>query len=105
MLASVLAPVLAACGGAGVPTVQRAAFSSKEFGVSVSPRVTNMRNPPRGGGRHMVGKPYTVRGDVYTPLEDASGYGVRAPLRDPGMTGASFTQSPPKAARAASPGP
>lgn len=76
MLAALIAPVLAACGSnsASVPHVKRAAFSSKEFGVAVSPRVTNAKNPPKGGGRNMVGKPYTVRGEVYTPLENPSGY-------------------------------
>lgn len=75
MLAALIAPVLAACGGGGgVPHVKRAAFSSKEFGVAVSPRVTNAKNPPKGGGRYMVGKPYTVRGEVYEPLENPVGY-------------------------------
>jgi rare lipoprotein A len=57
-----------------VPHVKRAAFSSKEFGVAVSPRVTNAKNPPKGGGRYMVGKPYTVRGEVYEPIENPIGY-------------------------------
>ncbi len=76
MLAALIAPVLAACGGSGggVPHVKRAAFSSKEFGVAVSPRVTNAKNPPKGGGRAMVGKPYTVRGETYTPLANPWGY-------------------------------
>lgn len=75
--ALILAPVLAACGsggGLGVPHVERKAFSSKEFGVSVSPRVSTAKNPPRGGGRHHVGKPYTVRGVTYTPQQDPTGY-------------------------------
>ncbi len=74
VLASIIAPIIAACSGAGVPHVKRAAFTSQEFGVAVSPRVTNARNPPKGGGRYMVGKPYTVRGETYTPLEDPVGY-------------------------------
>lgn len=60
-------------GGVG-PTVKRAAFSSKEFGVSASPRASNSANPPKGGGRYQVGKPYTVRGVVYTPQENPVGY-------------------------------
>jgi len=63
---------LAACGfgfvGTGA-TVKRAAFSSKEYGVTASPRVTNSPNPRRGGGRYLLGKPYTVRGQVYVPRE------------------------------------
>ncbi|WP_375450927.1 septal ring lytic transglycosylase RlpA family protein [uncultured Devosia sp.] len=70
-LATLLAPMLAACGGGGLgATVKRGAFSSSEYGVKVSPRVTNNPNPPKGGGRYQVGKPYTVRGKVYTPTED-----------------------------------
>lgn len=57
-----------------MPHIKRAAFTSKEFGVSASPRVTNAKNPPKGGGRYMVGKPYTVRGEVYTPIQDPMGY-------------------------------
>ncbi len=76
VLAALVAPVLAACGsgGGGVPHIKRAAFSSKEFGVAVSPRVTNAKNPPKGGGRYMVGKPYTVRGELYEPIENPVGY-------------------------------
>jgi len=70
-----LAPVLAACGGGGLgASVKRAAFSSKEYGVTASPRVTTNPNPPKGGGRHLVGKPYTVRGQVYTPQANPEGY-------------------------------
>ncbi|MEQ1900444.1 MAG: septal ring lytic transglycosylase RlpA family protein [Devosia sp.] len=65
-----LAPVLAACGGGGVGTsgVKRSAFSTKEFGVAVSPRVTKAKYPKHGGGRIMPLKPYTVRGVTYTPV-------------------------------------
>lgn len=74
-LAVLVAPIVAACGsGGGVPHIKRAAFSSKEFGVAVSPRVTNAKNPPKGGGRYMVGKPYTVRGELYEPIENPIGY-------------------------------
>jgi len=66
---------LAACGSsAGVPHVKRGAFTEAQFGVKASPRVTNANNPPKGGGRYMVGKPYTVAGDVYEPLENPIGY-------------------------------
>jgi len=69
-LAALLTPVLAACSGSLGPTVGRAAFSSSEYGVGVSPRVTTAANPPKGGGRYQVGKPYTVRGKTYVPAED-----------------------------------
>lgn len=76
VLLAVLGPVLAACGGSSGygAKVKRAAFSSKEYGVGVSPRVTSNPNPPRGGGRQLVGKPYTVRGKVYTPQANPEGY-------------------------------
>jgi rare lipoprotein A len=64
--------MIAACatgGGLGA-TVKRGAFTSSEYGVAVSPRVTNDPNPPRGGGRYQVGKPYTVRGKTYVPQHD-----------------------------------
>lgn len=65
-----IAPVLAACGGGvGSSGVKRAAFTSKEFGVNVSPRVTTAKYPPRGGGRVMPLKPYVVRGVTYQPVE------------------------------------
>jgi rare lipoprotein A len=81
-LAALIAPMIAACGGGGLgATVKRAAFGS-EYG-SASPRVTNDPNPPKGGGRYQVGRPYTVNGRTYTPAEqpdyvatgDASWYG------------------------------
>ncbi|KQX42657.1 hypothetical protein ASD04_01420 [Devosia sp. Root436] len=83
-LAALVAPMIAACGGGLGATVNRAAFSSSEYGVGVSPRVTTAANPPKGGGRYQVGRPYTVRGKVYTPAEqpdyvavgDASWYGA-----------------------------
>ena len=69
-LTIMVAPVIAACGGGLGATVKRGAFTSSEYGVGVSPRVTNNPNPPKGGGRYQVGKPYTVRGKVYTPQEN-----------------------------------
>ena len=79
LMAMLLAPTLAACGssfGNLGATVQRDAFSSKEYGVKASPRVSNDRNPPKGGGRYMVGQPYTVRGVVYTPQEQPGYHGT-----------------------------
>ena len=83
-LAVLVAPLLAACGGSLGPSVSRAAFSSSEYGVGVSPSVTNNPNPPKGGGRYQVGKPYTVRGKTYVPAHqpdyvatgEASWYGA-----------------------------
>ena len=68
-LALLIGPVLAACsGGVGSSGVKRSAFTSKEFGVSVSPRVTKAKYPPRGGGRELPLRPYTVRGVTYEPV-------------------------------------
>jgi rare lipoprotein A len=66
---------LAACGASSsIPHVKRGAFTEAKFGVKASPRLSNARNPPKGGGRYLVGKPYTVAGDVYEPLENPVGY-------------------------------
>jgi len=74
-LLTIVSPVVVACSSGGFhgsTGVKRSAFTSKEFGVSSSPRVSRSANPPRGGGRYLIGKPYTVRGQVYTPKEDPS---------------------------------
>lgn len=47
-------------------------FSSKEFGVKGSPRVTVTKNVKKGGGRYQVGKPYKIKGKWYTPKEDTT---------------------------------
>lgn len=66
---------LAACGASSsIPHVKRGAFTEAQFGVKASPRLSTAKNPPRGGGRHLVGKPYVVAGDVYEPLENPIGY-------------------------------
>lgn len=42
-----------------------------KYGVSASPRVVADGKPvPKGGGREMVGKPYTIAGKVYVPRAD-----------------------------------
>ncbi|HEX2019290.1 MAG TPA: septal ring lytic transglycosylase RlpA family protein [Aurantimonas sp.] len=48
-------------------------FDSRTFGVPASPRVTNLKRVPKGGGRSHVGKPYKVRGEWYYP-KDEPGY-------------------------------
>lgn len=44
-------------------------FSSKEYGVKGSPRVTTSKKVRKGGGRYQVGKPYEIRGKWYYPKE------------------------------------
>jgi rare lipoprotein A len=42
-----------------------------KYGVAASPRVVRDGEPvPKGGGRNMVGKPYTVAGKTYVPNEN-----------------------------------
>lgn len=66
---------LAACGASsGIPHVKRGAFTEAQFGVKASPRLSTSKNPPKGGGRYLVGKPYTVAGDLYEPIENPIGY-------------------------------
>lgn len=73
-LTALIAPLIAACGMGGYgATVKRGAFTSSEYGVGVSPRVTSDPNPPKGGGRDQLGRPYTVRGKLYVP-RDQPGY-------------------------------
>lgn len=45
-------------------------FSSKEFGVKGSPRVSTGKKVRKGGGRYQVGKPYTIRGKKYYPKDN-----------------------------------
>lgn len=73
--------VLPACQGSGPgsPVDELAEistnvkFDSQTFGVPASPRVTNLKRVPKGGGRSHVGKPYKVRGEWYYP-KDEPGY-------------------------------
>ena len=66
---------LAACNNTAVKSERahinnETKFSSKEFGVKGSPRVTESKTVKKGGGRYQVGKPYKIRGKWYTPKED-----------------------------------
>ncbi|BCP53530.1 hypothetical protein K32_21470 [Kaistia sp. 32K] len=67
------AALLASCATAPSKPAKRSKeyFSEKEYGVKASPRVVKYGEAvPQGGGRYLVGKPYTVRGRVYTPREN-----------------------------------
>lgn len=48
-------------------------FTSADFGVESSPRVTTEKRPRKGGGRYQIGKPYKIRGKWYKPTEDQPG--------------------------------
>src|ERR1700750_665943 len=74
VLMLIVAPVIAACATNHGTGVKRKAFTSREFGVAVSPRVFTGKYPPHGGGRYLPTDPYVVRGVTYKPV-DGSGYG------------------------------
>ena len=66
VLIATLASALAACGSRG-PRVD------PRLGVAPSPRVVADGQPiPRGGGREMVGQPYTIGGRTFVPRHDPS---------------------------------
>ncbi len=44
-------------------------FTESEYGVKASPRVTDLKKVPKGGGREQIGRPYKVRGKWYYPKE------------------------------------
>lgn len=71
----VVTGALAACGASSsIPHVKRGAFTEAQFGVKASPRLTTAKNPRKGGGRYLVGKPYTVAGNRYEPIANPAGY-------------------------------
>ncbi len=45
-------------------------FAESEYGVKASPRLVKSGPVPKGGGRYMVGKPYSVKGKVYVPKDN-----------------------------------
>ncbi len=48
-----------------------------KYGVAASPRVVDEgQEVPKGGGRKMVGKPYTIAGKRYTPYDKPIGYKI-----------------------------
>jgi rare lipoprotein A len=49
--------------------------SERKYGVASSPRlVAEGKDVPKGGGRQMTGKPYTIAGKRYTPYDKPVGY-------------------------------
>lgn len=73
-----VAVVLTGCGGgpkkpskgAKAHINNKTKFSSKQFGVAASPRVTTRKRVRKGGGRRQIGRPYKIRGKWYYPKED-----------------------------------
>jgi rare lipoprotein A len=66
-----LALVVANCGTATQKVAGQGSGVDPKYGVIASPRVVaDGEAVPKGGGRELVGKPYTVAGKVYTPREN-----------------------------------
>jgi rare lipoprotein A len=66
-----LAAALAGCSQAPNGKRSKEFFPTSIYGAT-SPKVVEDGAPvPRGGGRYLVGKPYTIAGRVYTPKEVA----------------------------------
>lgn len=68
---------LSACGSASngsksAHVNNKTKFTSKEFGVTASKRVTTSKRVKKGGGSYKVGKPYKVRGKWYHPKEETN---------------------------------
>ncbi|MBX5239517.1 septal ring lytic transglycosylase RlpA family protein [Rhizobium sp. NLR22b] len=63
-----------ACTTTQTPNTYRSKgyVSEKVYGVTASPRPAHGRNIRKGGGRYTVGKPYVVKGKLYSPKEDPS---------------------------------
>ena len=70
-VAVLVATAMAGCSQAPGAKRSKEFFSSSVYGAA-SPKVVEDGEPvPRGGGRYLVGRPYTVAGRVYTPTEVA----------------------------------
>lgn len=71
---TVLCATLASCSTTGdKPSGKKRSkeyFAESEYGVKASPRLVKNGPVPKGGGRYMVGKPYTVKGKVYVPKDN-----------------------------------
>ncbi len=82
-LTVLMSPLLAACA-TNHTSSHRAAFTSREYGVAVSPRVTTAKYPPHGGGTYLSNAAYVVHGVTYKPVAgpgyvatgEASWYGM-----------------------------
>ncbi len=64
---------LAACGSHPEDRADinnKTKFTSKDYGVSASKRVTTSKKVPKGGGTYKIGKPYKVKGRWFHPKEE-----------------------------------
>ena len=64
---------VSACGSTSHQTADiniKTKFTSKEYGVSASKRVTTSKKVKKGGGTYKIDKPYKIRGKWYYPKEE-----------------------------------
>ena len=63
--------VIGALALAGCSVADKLSAIDPEYGVSASPKVVADGDPvPKGGGHFKVGKPYTIAGKTYTPVDN-----------------------------------
>ncbi|MEP9347436.1 septal ring lytic transglycosylase RlpA family protein [Xanthobacter sp. KR7-225] len=63
--------VVGALALAGCSVADKLSAIDPEYGVSASPKVVADGDPvPKGGGHFKVGKPYTIAGKTYTPVDN-----------------------------------
>jgi rare lipoprotein A len=66
-----VASALAGCSQAPNAKRSKEFFPSSVYGAASPKVVADGEAVPRGGGRYLVGRPYTIAGRVYTPTEVA----------------------------------
>jgi rare lipoprotein A len=70
-VAVLVASALAGCSQAPTGKRSKEFFPTSVYGAASPKVVADGEAVPRGGGRYLVGKPYTIAGRVYTPQEVA----------------------------------
>lgn len=69
-----MSALVAGCAQAPTPKRSKEFFPESIYGRA-SPRVVTDGEVPRGGGRYLVGRPYTIAGKQYVPQEMNKGQG------------------------------
>src|SRR4051794_23334926 len=70
-VSALVAVALAGCSQAPNGKRSKEYFPTSVYGAASPKVVADGEEVPRGGGRYLVGKPYTVAGRVYVPKEVA----------------------------------
>lgn len=74
-LAGAAALLVANCAGPPQVASPRRSGVDPKYGVAPSPRVVGENDPvPKGGGRQLIGRPYSIAGRTYVPRENPRGY-------------------------------